>query len=202
MYKWAVLAVSALALITVVGCNTSNLVQGRISGTVYESDSGKTPVAAATVITTKDGVQTGQTETDELGEFEIRDLNSGTHTVTVTKSGYETLSGMAVTVTSGGNAIREFYLDPIKGSISGTVLDNVTFAALPGATVQAYLDGEVAGSATTASDGTYTIEDLDDGSYSVTVSRTGYQTDTKTGIIIANWSAVTSVNFGLSPAAN
>jgi len=191
-WYWAA-ALSGLLLVALcaTGCNTSNILQGKVSGTVYEAGSGQTPIVGATITTTKNGAVTGTTETDAEGKYSISGLEPGTHRITATKQGYEPSGEQSVTITAGGNATRQILLTPIKGSISGKVLDADSADPLSGVMVEAFLGGASVGSDVTADDGTYSITGLDDGTYTLTASRTGYASKQADGIVIADASAAT-----------
>jgi thermitase len=77
------------------------------------------------------------------------------------------------------------------GAIAGTVTDAKTKKALGGATV----DCGSAGSATTATDGSYTITDVPVGSYSCTASATGYRN--KSANVAVESNTTTTANFAL-----
>ncbi len=199
-WYWAAALIGLLlAALCATGCNTANILQGKVSGAVYEAGSGQTPVSGATVTTTKNAVITGTTETNEEGEYSISGLEPGTHIITAAADGYEPSGEQSVTITAGGNANRQIALTPIKGSISGKVLDSETADPLSGVTVEAFLSGASVGTDVTADDGTYAITGLDDGTYSLTASRTGYTAEQADGVVIANASAATR-NFILEAA--
>lgn len=72
----------------------------------------------------------------------------------------------------------------LAGALTGTVSDALTTAAISGATVQVLQNGTAVGTATTASDGTYTVLGLKAGTYSVSVSASGY-VPTSSGVTVA-----------------
>lgn len=69
----------------------------------------------------------------------------------------------------------------IPGTMSGTVTRATGGSAVSGASVQAVLTGVVKGTATTAGNGSYTIADLDPGSYDVRVFATGLSPELRSG---------------------
>ena len=81
-----------------------------------------------------------------------------------------------------------------QNSVSGTVTDQSSGDALPGANV--VIEGTSLGAAANA-DGTYTIGNVPAGSYTITASVIGYANSSQ----VVNVSGNTNVNFGLSVSA-
>ncbi|UCH35110.1 MAG: penicillin acylase family protein [Armatimonadota bacterium] len=90
------------------------------------------------------------------------------------------------------------FLFLMPGVISGRVRDADTLADLVGATVEAYLGGELVRSAATNDTGTYTIPDLPPGQYVVTVSQQGYYSETQTAVTV-DAGATVALDFDLEP---
>src|SRR5207249_2307777 len=82
------------------------------------------------------------------------------------------------------------------GSIAGTVTRSSDGTAVSGASVQALVSNSIQGSATTAADGTYTIGNLNPGSYDVRVTAGGYGTTILTSNNVAAGTP-TTVNASL-----
>ena len=82
-----------------------------------------------------------------------------------------------------------------RGSIAGGVTDTSTGLPISGATVSAV--GPETHSTTTAADGTYTLADIEVGTYSVTASATGYQDQTKSAKVTKG--KTTTLDFDLTP---
>jgi hypothetical protein len=82
------------------------------------------------------------------------------------------------------------------GSLKGQVRVAGTPISIEGATVEAFLGGQLMGSATTDADGIYTIPDLPPGSYIVRASKTGYIAQDKWNILVTA-GQTTFVNFNL-----
>jgi YD repeat-containing protein len=81
----------------------------------------------------------------------------------------------------------------IPGPISGTITKASDSSALQGATVQAVLTGVIKGTATTAANGTYSIPNLDPGTYDVRVLATGYSSEVRSTTLANNSSATADV---------
>jgi predicted MPP superfamily phosphohydrolase len=84
-----------------------------------------------------------------------------------------------------------------QGYIRGQVKDASTGKVVQGAKVEA--SGPTTSSTTTDSNGNYTLT-LPPGTYTLTASASGYQSQTKTGITVAT-GKTTTVDFALSPLA-
>lgn len=89
------------------------------------------------------------------------------------------------------NDLTPFVATPTNGGISGTV--TAGGAGVGGAAVSTNPGGY---STTSNSDGTYSLTNVPPGTYSVTASKTGYNPDTKTGILVSAGQA-TTVNLTL-----
>ncbi|MBJ6748902.1 carboxypeptidase regulatory-like domain-containing protein [Geomonas anaerohicana] len=162
-----------------------------VSGTVRSGSSTGPILPGATVAVAGKSAVTGST-----GTFSISGILAGTYTVTISKAGYATRS-MTGFVVSGNRTGLVFYLTPLPTyTISGTVRrGSATGTVLPGATVS------IAGkSAITGTAGTFSISGILAGTYTLTISKTGYVTKTYTGYVIS--SNRTGLVFYLVPATS
>ena len=144
---------------------------GTITGTV--SDSNGNPVEGVTVSTNN---TEGTATTGADGTYTLSNVPIETLSVTFSKEGYQTAS---VTVPasrfSDGTATVNATLTVADARITGTILDGAAGnAPLEGATVT--LNNGT--TATTGSDGTFTIESLTVRDYTVTISAEGYISST------------------------
>lgn len=102
-----------------------------------------------------------------------------------------------VVITANGIASNGVQFTIGSGTIAGTVTNAGNNNAVSGALVQALQAHAVSGSATTASDGSYSISNLAANSYDVRVSANGFGTTISAGkVVVAN--ATTTVNASLS----
>ncbi len=162
---------------------------GSISGYVYDGDSNV--VANATVQTDTGGYSD---TTDANGYYELTEVDPDTYTVTASKTGYESHVKENVVVASGDDVTENFTILEEVGEISGYVLDN-NGNAVEGATVQTDTGGDQTSS---AADGSYTLEDVDPGTYDVTASKSGYVSDTEEDVTVVEFETTTA-DFELSP---
>ena len=170
---------SDLALIS------SNL--GSVSG--YVRNSGGVGLSGITVAT-EDGEYV--TTTAGNGSFSLPSVIAGRYILMATYPGYSTDSEEIV-VTPGGAVTCNFTIDQNAGTISGIVRDYRS-VAIPGALVTTNVGGYYA---VTNSSGSYTMSYVVTGTYNVTVSAPGYQTQTQYGVPVGV-GGITYANFILA----
>lgn len=174
------------------------------------------PLPSATLTLTSQSTGAVLTQTaSSTGAFRFDGLAADTYTLTAVASGYQTNTAenlRTVSVTTGDVVRVDFSLpstsvtQPI-GAVAGRVL---TSAGEPVAGASVSISGGTATngvfkSTLTAADGTYTLDGITltassgelIASFSVIASKTGFQTTTQTGIVIAQNKTVTNVNFTL-----
>ena len=153
--------------VTVDVALTSTL--GTVAGTV--TDPAGAPVVDATVDAASGLTPVGATTTDADGAYEL-ELPAGTYDLTAAHPDWRTAVHDGVEVTTGQTSIVDVTLEPRTGTLAGTVVDD-TGAVVPGAEVAATdADGETR-VATTAADGTYTLE-LPVGDHDLEVGADGF----------------------------
>jgi len=171
-------------------CSTPQPV-GSINGTVTDSDS--TPIEGAAVNT-----DTGQSYfTGAGGNYFLTDVPTGTRTVTVSASGFDSAEKTSL-VLEGEENILNFTLIPSAsggtGTLKGTVRNGASRAKLSDVTVTVQPSGP---SGTTNKGAKYSIQNVPDGSQMVTASKTGFVDLTKEVAITAGSTA--TLNFDLVP---
>jgi len=160
---------------------------GSIEGTVKGED-GTAIEGAAVVVEGTD--LSAITSAD--GYYLLENVPAGDQGVTASADGYYSQTA-TVTVVEDTTVTQDFVLTAIPTyTVSGTVTDSQG-SALEGATVTVEETGQ---SATTASDGTYSISDVDEGTYDITASKSGYSSQTKTVTVESD----TTVDFVLDEA--
>jgi YD repeat-containing protein len=83
------------------------------------------------------------------------------------------------------------------GTLNGTITRVSGGTPLAGATIQAVLIGIIRSTATTAANGTYSIPNLDMGTYDVRVHASGYSSEVRSGTVVPP-NATTVVNVAMS----
>jgi hypothetical protein len=128
-----------------------------------------------------DGIASGQTNTT------IQNVVAGTHNVTLTKEGYQTVTKL-VSVQSGGEHSVAFTLQPTEDA--GTATGNLSVTSIPkGAAI--FIDGIASGQTNTI------VQNVTAGTHNVTLTKPGYQTETK--LVSVQSGEKNSVSFSLLP---
>jgi hypothetical protein len=161
---------------------------GTIDGVVYNGQTG-VGIGGATVSLSPIGLVT---ITNGSGGYIFGTVPAGTYTISAGASGFHSASA-TVSVTSGHNSVVNLKLQPMAttGSLVGTVKGSNN-KGLAGATVTVSPGGL---STVTDSSGYYAFASLLPGTYTVTVSATGYLTQSATVTIQAGHT--TKANFSL-----
>ncbi|OGC77411.1 MAG: hypothetical protein A2145_01855 [candidate division Zixibacteria bacterium RBG_16_40_9] len=164
---------------------------GSISGTVTDDSTGL-PLANAVVVAHKMGSMfANKAFTDPSGNYTIPELPVGNYRVGACREGYQCEfydntqkpeSATVVQVNAGQNtphinfALTPKAAPPGLGSLSGNVIDDTTFAPLPGVYVTAISASNhmPAGHAVTGENGNYKIMELEEGDYYVFACKEGY----------------------------
>jgi photosystem II stability/assembly factor-like uncharacterized protein len=161
---------------------------GTLSGTVVNI-SNNAAISGATV-----SFSGGTTTTNASGFYQFTNVAVGTYSVTAAHSGFFS-STQSAPVAAGSTTTLNFKL-ATGGKLAGTVT-NSSGAGVSGATVS-ISGGSVPTSVTltTSSTGAYATNFIPVGSYTITVSATGFATQSKTATV--NTGQTTTVNFTLS----
>lgn len=135
----------------------------------------------------------GSTTTNSSGVYTFSSVTAGTYNFTASANGYLSRA-VSVSVTAGATTTSNFQV-ATAGKIVGTV-KNGSGAAIGGATVTVK-GGLIATtvSLTTSSTGTYATSWIPVGSYTVTVAKSGFTTQSKSANVTSG--ATTTVNFAM-----
>jgi len=162
---------------------------GSIGG--FVRDSGGQPISQASVITNVGGYST---LSNPDGSYTLSEVLPGVYNVTASKVGYQSQTIMGIEVFADQTATVDFNLTPIPpGTISGCVKDTGG-SPISGASVSTNTGGY---STTSGANGSYSMSVLP-GTYNVTASKSGYQSQTQNNVSVSS-GGVTTVNFNLSP---
>lgn len=159
-----------------------------ISGTVRSGSATGPGLAGATVTIAGKTVTTSN-----RGTFTLSGIPAGTYSLSISKTGYITYTNDAYAVGSNQSGLNFFLTAIPTYSMSGTVRSgSATGPILAGATVS------IAGkTATTGKKGTFSISGISAGTYTLTVSKSGYGTYTDNAYSVG--SNQSSLNFFLLP---
>lgn len=133
----------------------------------------------------------GSTTTSSTGTYTLSNVTAGTYKVTASRTGFLARSSN-VTVNPNATTTANFAI-ATAGKIAGVVKSS-TGAVLSGVTVK-MVGGKVSTTVTktTSSTGSYNSSWIPIGSYTVTISKTGHTTQSKTTTV--NTGATTTLNF-------
>ena len=147
---------------------------GDLKGVVRNSKNGL-PIPKVNIFTTP---ASQSVTTDDIGQYEIKNITVGEYTATAEKAGYDTVK-ISVVIQAGQITTADFFLTevdtstpPTTGMIEGTVRDAQTGAALSGAVLSTDPTTDVV---TSSSDGSFSFENITPGEYSISVTKNGYQ---------------------------
>ena len=142
---------------------------GNITGTVRDYDN-EQRIRNCKVSLSPGG---SSTFTDGLGSFAFKNVEPGTYTLSLTKSGYGDET-QEVTVLTGKTSRIEVFLKPPKkttGAIAGTIKDYKSGQLISNCKVSLTPSGK---SVVSSLSGTYEFNDLDPGQYSISFIKAGY----------------------------
>ena len=165
---------------------------GTLAGRVTDAATGA-GIAGATVTATGPSQRTATTGND--GSYTLP-LAAGTYTVTASHGLYNSATATGVVITVNQTTTRNFALTRLPtGTLTGVVTDQSTGLPLAAASVSA--SGPTSVTVSTGNDGRYTMT-LPVGTYSVSASKTLYNSRTVSGVVIAT-NQTTTVNLPLLP---
>jgi 5-hydroxyisourate hydrolase-like protein (transthyretin family) len=168
---------------------------GKISGTVTDSE------GAIVNLVDADGNVVDTTEAGTAGAYEFTGVNAGKYKVETSKEGFVSETSDEVTVTKNAETqVAAIALDAVvtTGDVAGYVRTSETLAAVANATVTYYdADGEEVDSASVDANGSYSLSDLEAGTYDVVVRGDAVETYTTTQTIAAG-DNLTKVNYNLT----
>ena len=149
-----------------------------LSGTVTLEGLGDYSNTLVTATSTADEELVYSTYTDESGKYTIESMQVGSYELTFSHDGYESYT-TRITVIAGESLNVDAELELGSGIITGTVLLEGT-SDYSGITITATLssDSSTKYSATTTADGLFSIVGIEKGgTYLITASKTGFNTD-------------------------
>jgi YD repeat-containing protein len=167
---------------------------GSLSGSVTRSSDG-TGVNGATVQVLKQGVVQASTTTASGGSYTVASLPANNYDVQASASGLGTAVQNAVAVNAGTTTSGVNFSLSSAGTITGQITQANGGAPINQATVQAYVGSALVSSVNTGSTNTYTIANLNAGTYSVQTSASGYVSQSQSVSLGAG--ATATQNFAL-----
>jgi hypothetical protein len=164
-------------------------------------DASGNPIVGAALTLTSNTVASFEVaaQSNASGAYSFAGLASGSYTLVVAASGYETAILGTLNVGAGSNG-QSVGLNPANIQVSGTVTGPA--GPLGQVEVTAY-DGNnnVAARTVTAADGTYTLETLAPGTYSVVAAASGYAPSAASTLTVTAGQSLSGVTLSVVPAA-
>ncbi len=188
----AVLSGSTTTLATATFDHVSTYNGGEISGTITKT-SGGTALSGAVIQAMQWGTVVGTATSDSSGNYGIY-LSGGSYDIQVSASGYGTTVTNAVLVPVDSVTTFNASLSS-PGSVSGTITQSNGVTAIQGAVVQALVGDASVASATSASNGSYTISGLNAGTYQVQATATGYVSAGQSASVTAGGTATANISL-------
>ncbi|MCB4792090.1 MAG: carboxypeptidase regulatory-like domain-containing protein [Elusimicrobia bacterium] len=169
--------------------------KGIISGKVTKLEG--IPISGALVNVLQSNIIKSNAITNASGDYSVI-IGTGTYDIAVSFSGYQAQAKSNYFVANGSTITVNFALTqiPQNGILLGKVTKSDGTTVLSGAIIQALQSNVLKSSATTNIDGNYSIT-ICTGSYDVSASLSGYESQIKTGYSITYGSTVT-VNLELT----
>lgn len=170
---------------------------GTLSGKVTDADT-SVPIPNTTVqVTNARGVTIATTMTDVNGDYSVTKLSPGIYTVTFIAEGYGSKTAGAKILSSQTTTLN-VGLEKLVGAISGSVSDN-TGNPVTGALIEIFLNNILVASTTTDGNGSYVINNLIPGAYTVSVSKEGFGTETVGASVVENEISIANVTLTPNP---
>lgn len=167
---------------------------GYIKGTLYD----KSTHSLINGVNIKTDPITSSVTTISNGSFFIGNLSSGKYEIFATKDGYDSTS-ININVSLGDTTIADIFIEvsdttevPSTGIVSGKIIDAFTTEAIVNAIVTTVPSTSVVN---TNSEGVYSFEKLQPGSYKINVDKIGYQSAESEVLVVAGEATV--ANFSL-----
>ena len=133
---------------------------------------------------------------DIKGLYVFSELDPGEYSLSASANGYVTSASVTVTVIANEDVWHNFTLVEIvegKGAAKGTVRDEETGDPIASASV--IFDGPEKRTVFTDGNGDFSISDLTPGTYTVTVNKDGYETETKTVVVEEGQEALVDISM-------
>jgi len=168
---------------------TATALSGGISGAISPAASGN----GATVTLSQSGTTVATTVVGTSGTYAFNNVTNGTYTVTPSETGFAFTPG-SQSATVNGNAVTVpvFTATALSGSISGAISPA---ANGNGATVTLSQSGTTVATTIVGTAGTYTFNNVTNGTYTVTPTETGFVFSPASTMVTVDGAAVTGINF-------
>ena len=197
------------SVVVTVGGIASNAVAftviatGTVTGMVTRA-SDSAAINGAFVELLQGGVLKASANTGSNGGYSISGLSAGTYDVRVSAYGYTTALQTGNSVTGGSTTtVNVSLVVAVPGTLTGKITQADGITPIAGASVKAYQNSTIAGTATTNSTGDYTVSEIFPGAYTIEASAATYVTRSQSGVTItAAQTTTTNISLNAVPTGN
>lgn len=167
----------------------------RINGNVEDPDGNELENAFVNINRTGGSSGSASSSTNADGIFSFNRLTTGTYSITISKTGYNTVNITDFSIEDGDQLNETYVMQPRNGSIQGTVR-SMDGSLLSNASITATSSQNQLSSATTNSNGEFTFGTLSPDEYTLVANRTGFaQSDQVTVVLTPDNLNETGVNI-------
>jgi YD repeat-containing protein len=163
---------------------------GTLSGRLTRQSDG-TGIVGGSVEALQSSAVKGSATTGADGTYTIASLPAETYDVRASAAGFGTAVDDAVSVAADETTTHDISLT-LPGSVTGTVIRASDLTAISGAELQVLAGTAVVGTATTNGTGSYTLSDLNAGTYRVRASASGYVSKSTADLTVSAGTATTA----------
>ena len=155
-----------------------------ITGTLKEEGS-ETLIGDAQLTLSANGVLLNQTVSEADGTFSLEEILADTYSLVIEKEGYETKI-VDFVVVDEDVALGTIELEPIIPlfNITGTLKEEDTETLIGDAQLTLLANGVLLNQTVSEADGTFSLEEVQAGTYSLTIEKSGYKTKTVDVVVI------------------
>jgi hypothetical protein len=181
---------------------------GTVSGTVRDASASGVLSGVTLTLYNSSNSSAGTATSSSSGTFSFTNIAAGTnYKVTAAKTGYLSVDYTGISVTAGStNNLETIYLQStatLPGSVSGYITNASTGYGETGVTVAlrsgiGTTTGTAAYTATTGTNGLYSLSSVTPATYTASISKTGFTTSTFTITVVGNTSN-TNQNSSITP---
>ncbi|GAA4876753.1 hypothetical protein GCM10023310_65670 [Paenibacillus vulneris] len=168
-----------------------------VTGTIINEASNEPVEGAAVTVRDSAGDIVSQTVSDNNGSYQLDNVPSGQHTVTVTAPDSGTVTS-GIHLDEGQSTTADYSLPPSPGSIGGFVISMASMFAIPGAVVVVKDSADtIIASVPVSNTGQYQVNNLTPGSYTAIANADGFSSQFG-GVDVASGQQLV-ISFALNP---
>ncbi|WP_282137851.1 carboxypeptidase regulatory-like domain-containing protein [Rossellomorea aquimaris] len=192
----------------VVTSNTSTTVNaflsklaGELQGTILDPNAAGIPSATVTIFI-QNNIQINSVVTDSNGNYMVSGLPPGSYTVVASAPNYTTET-VAAMIVNGQSTSLNITLNEDPGTLTGFVRDTNN-APIAGGSITVQIStgaGIIVATTVTSPDGTYTVQSLAPGNYTVVAAASNFQAATQGVTVVSNMTSIVNFNLAADPGS-